>query len=953
MSKHALKTLAACVLIGGLGASLAPADQNFPLVRNGDFRLQQGNRLVMRQSWLAGHTMTFEKAEGPDGLPAVLMDRPNGAIYQDLELVPGHHVLSVEVNVSPNGKAKVQAGEVFKEHGETNGWQRVSVKFAYHGEPVRITLDNPAPAAGAVRFRDVRVDVERLNSSTVLVADGEPIGRIVLAPDAEPAEQYAAWELQHSIWRMTGHAPGLAGRDEVFPGRTVFVGRAAKGPAVDKLKQLKDESYVVAADDSSVILAGKTPRGTLYATYDFLKTQGCGWYMPGARGEVIPKRDALAIRDGSRVETPDWDVRGILVHPGNYYHNGSYVIVVGDDYFDWAVRNRINAMWQGTSYTIDLGAHRGYSHTQRLNHSWQSFYPKDGPAEWAPLVKGKRTRYYPGGRPNMLCTSNQDYRDAVVEGVLEYFRENPRAAAYSVSADDEPAFWCECRECRAQDADRGRKKWECDTTGRLVGRPHMPMTDRAIHFVNEVAERVTRVYPDKLIEMYAYGSTQWPPARFKVHPSVLMKICYFGQRPSRSLSDMTFWAAASTAKGKRGLDHWVKAGVKHFGLYDYGSFQNPDCPVFWFYHITDSLKVFHEKWGFRHYLGETDNTFGPSMMAYNLRARALWDRNIDYRREIEDICREFYGPAARDMFDYYMLMHDALLEWEPKKTGPSPEPDEEPDQPSLPGTKRGSYWLGLGLEYDISIMAEGQKILDRAAAKAGGDSMLETRISVAQFGHSLFTLYVADESPWAAPETPEMIAAAKAARERVMSLWGKHGNLVLRSTREYLAHFRPKPLIEQTLAELPLVWAFRKDPDNVGLDEKWYRAETQSGDHWSEIRTDSAWTNQGHAYHGAAWYRIDFTSPAECREPLGKALSEGRAALLFEAVDGTVDVFLDGKKIGEQKRPGDLTEKEPFVIDLPADLDPAARHRLVVRVEKKSRAAGIWKPVSVVIVDKL
>ena len=925
MSKHALKTLAACVLIGGLGASLAPADQNFPLVRNGDFRLQQGNRLVMRQSWLAGHTMTFEKAEGPDGLPAVLMDRPNGAIYQDLELVPGHHVLSVEVNVSPNGKAKVQAGEVFKEHGETNGWQRVSVKFAYHGEPVRITLDNPAPAAGAVRFRDVRVDVERLNSSTVLVADGEPIGRIVLAPDAEPAEQYAAWELQHSIWRMTGHAPGLAGRDEVFPGRTVFVGRAAKGPAVDKLKQLKDESYVVAADDSSVILAGKTPRGTLYATYDFLKTQGCGWYMPGARGEVIPKRDALAIRDGSRVETPDWDVRGILVHPGNYYHNGSYVIVVGDDYFDWAVRNRINAMWQGTSYTIDLGAHRGYSHTQRLNHSWQSFYPKDGPAEWAPLVKGKRTRYYPGGRPNMVCTSNPDYRDAVVKGVLQYFKDNAQATAYSVSADDEPCFWCECENCRAQDPDHGKKEWKCDESGRLTGRPHLGMSDRSIHFVNEVAERVTKAYPDKLIEMYGYGSTKAPPTRFKVHPSVLIKLCYWSHSPPRSLSDTSTEHGATTYKLLAG---WTKAGAKHFGLYDYGSYLNPDCPIFWYFPIVDSLKVFRQKWGFRHYLGETDNTFGPSMMAYNLRARALWDRTIDYRKEIEAICRAFYGPAAGDMFDYHMLMHKALLEWKPEDGK--------------------SAWIGYIREYDLSIMADGQRILDRAAGRIGGDKALAVRMSVAQFGHSLLTLHVAQK---AKPQTRQAIRAAVAAHKRIMSLWGRNGNLVMRGKRDALAHFQPEPLIEHTVAKLPLVWAFRKDPDNVGLDEKWYRPEAHRSE-WSEIRTDSAWTKQGHAYHGAAWYRIDFSSPAESHKPLRKALGEGKAALLFGAVNGTVDVFLDGEKIGEQKRPAGQMWKKPFVIDLPADLDPATKHRLVVRVEKKSHAAGIWKPVSVVIVNK-
>jgi hypothetical protein len=235
----------------------------------------------------------------------------------------------------------------------------------------------------------------------------------------------------------------------------------------------------------------------------------------------------------------------------------------------------------------------------------------------------------------------------------------------------------------------------------------------------------------------------------------------------------------------RRFDAWTEAGAKHFGLYDYGSFMNRDCPIFWFYPIVDSLKVFHEKWGFRHYLGETDNTFGPSMMAYNLRARALWDRNIDYRAEIKAICRNFYGPAAQDMLEYYTLMHDALLNWRPEKVGPNTDPERF----SLPGTKRGYYWMGDHLEYDMSIMARGQQVLDRAAGKIGDDKMLETRIGVAQFGHSLFTLYLAENSPWIGPQTPEMLTAAKASYERVMSLWRENGNIVARGTRQDLVRF--------------------------------------------------------------------------------------------------------------------------------------------------------------------
>ncbi len=929
MGAFALRVLPVCFLFLLVPASLTLAGQNFPLVRNGDFRLQHGNRLDMRQSWLAGHTMKFEEAEGPNDAPAVLMDKPNGAIFQDLSLVPGDYVLSVEVKVSPNGKARVQAGDLFKEQGETSGWQRVSVKFVSDGDPVRITLDNPTPSKGAVRFRDVRVDIEKLNSSAVPVAEGESIGRIVLAPDAEPAEQYAAWELQHFVWRMTGHTPGLAGRDEVFPGRTVFVGRAAKGAEVDSLTPMKDESYVVVENDASLMLAGKTARGTLYAVYDFLKTQGCRWFLPGSRGQVVPQHDALNIEAGVRTESPDWDIRGFLLHPSQYYHNGSWVNVLGDDYFDWAVRNRINAVWHGGLYTDDLGAHRGYSHTQRLNHSWHSFYPEDGPAEWSALVKGKRMRYYPAGRPNMVCTSNPDYRDAAVKVILHYFKKNPHAAAYACSADDEPAYWCECKNCRSQDPDEGKRPWITAPDGR----PTLSMTDRAIHLANEVAERVSQVYPDKLIEMYAYGSTSSPPTRFKVHPNVLIKVCYWSPSPVRPMLDETYEIYREDIER---LDTWKKMGVKNFGLYDYGSYNNIDCPIFWFFTISDSLKTLYEKWGFRHYLGETDNTIGPSMVAFNLRARALWDRNVEYKKVIQDLCERFYGPAAKEMIEYYTLMHDALLNWNKPK-------DVEPT------------WIGWGSEYDLEVMKNGQAVLDRAAAQVAADKTLKSRVDIAQFGHSQFTLWIATNKrrPHPEPVTAESVALAKAAHKRVLELWGQNGNLVLNGTRNDLVNFRPEPIVEKALVELPIRGLFKTDPDKVGLDQKWYREESMP-DGWGRIQLDDFWTRQEPYinYRGVGWYRVKFQVPADVRETMKEALAQGKVALLFGAVDGIVDVFLDGDKIGEQKVPAAVMWDKPFSIMLPNTLNPAAEHELVVRVEKDKYAAGIWKPVSVAIVDR-
>jgi hypothetical protein len=81
-----------------------------------------------------------------------------------------------------------------------------------------------------------------------------------------------------------------------------------------------------------------------------------------------------------------------------------------------------------------------------------------------------------------------------------------------------------------------------------------------------------------------------------------------------------------------------------------------------------------------------------------------------------------------------------------------------------------------------------------------------------------------------------------------------------------------------------------------------------------------------------------------------EALAQGKVALLFGAVDGVVDVFLDGDKIGEQKVPAGIMWDKPFSIMLPQTVDPAAEHELVLRVRKDTHAAGVWKRISIAIV---
>lgn len=60
----------------------------------------------MRQSWRGGRGIKFEEAAPRDGTPSIRMERDAGAMFQDVDLIPGEYELSVGVKVSPRGAGR-------------------------------------------------------------------------------------------------------------------------------------------------------------------------------------------------------------------------------------------------------------------------------------------------------------------------------------------------------------------------------------------------------------------------------------------------------------------------------------------------------------------------------------------------------------------------------------------------------------------------------------------------------------------------------------------------------------------------------------------------------------------------------------------------------------------------------------------------------------------------------
>lgn len=852
--------------------------------------------------------------QNPPAEAVIETESPGSAHWtQSFEVPQGEYTLSVEVDAPGAAIGRISVPGCQQDVNGTTGWEEVTFDFRASGNSAVYLR---SLGSGVIKFRRVDAGVRKLSCSAIPFAGGSALGEIVIGKEATGAEKFAAWELQVYVNKMTGLTPGLKGRDGTHPGRRIIIG-SATGPAlIDELSNLAPDSYRLTIDkDDNIILAGNTPRGTLYAVYHFLKIQGCGWYMPGDIGEVVPRRDFLFLPDADRIESPAYDVRGIAILSHMYDINGKYVDINIEDYLDWAARNGINA-FQCMEYprTSDFGEHRGCSLHQMLGHSWDLFLRDDHP-QWWPLVDGVRTKLHPSGRPNQLCVSNNELRDWVVSKILEYFAANPSAYAYSLCANDYTC-WCECPQCRALDADGGAGPWAKNESGF----PELSMTDRTLDFVNEVAARVAAVYPDKKIQTYAYAATQKPPVVNTVHPNVLIKYTWHGAPVNRPITEMNYPINMATCEEITG---WVNANAQDMALYDYGNFFHVDSPNFWYRHLTDYLKTFSEKWGFRYCLGEGDNTFLPSIIWYILRTRIYWDVDVDYKDEIYKISHEFYGPAGKSMYDYYMFMGQ-----------------QELDSNIWKEDDGGMASLNL-TDFSATVMEKGRTFLEKAFAEVSGNPVLEHRLAFARFGHAVMTVDVSrNEESLGESDRQAATNAFNLARRLVQT----YDDIRLSAFGFGLLKALPLSLRGKSLYDLPLEWCFRTDPRDVGLAEQWYRSPV-AAETCRPISIDKDWTSQGYDYHGAAWYSVSFRIGAEDSRQNEFRTTDGTLALVFGAIDGIADIFMDGNSIGEQKEEPYAMWDKTFSIPLPGDFDPRIEHTLVVRVQKRSQGAGIWKPV--------
>jgi len=455
-------------------------------------------------------------------------------------------------------------------------------------------------------------------ANLTIAQGGKAVASVVVSENATETEKQAAAELALFLHLTTGGEFPVA-HAGAGPGGRLLVGEEAARLADSSFSaaSLAAEEIVIRSVGNDIILAGGSPRATLYAVVTFLEDAvGCRWWTGTA--SRIPWRPNLSAGPLAVRYSPPLEYR----EPFWY--------VAFDDI--WSARNKTNGIRSGGN---DL--YGGRQLYEGFVHTFYAIIPpdkyfKDHP-EWFSEIKGQRT-----AADAQLCLTNEDMRREFVRNLKKRLRLNPKATIASVSQNDcfNP---CTCPQCRAVDEEEG------SPAGLLL------------RFVNAVAADIEKDFPGVTIDTLAYQYTRKPPKITRPRENVIVRLCSIECSFSRPLDDESNKAFTDDLKG------WA-AIAKRLFIWDYTTdfshyvqphpnlqVLGPNIRLF----VRNNVHGIFEQGAYQSWGSEM-----AELRAWML-AKLLWNPALDPSKLRQEFVRGYYGPAAGPVADYLALLERAVL----------------------------------------------------------------------------------------------------------------------------------------------------------------------------------------------------------------------------------------------------------------------------------------------------
>ncbi|MHB9110280.1 MAG: DUF4838 domain-containing protein [Armatimonadota bacterium] len=283
----------------------------------------------------------------------------------------------------------------------------------------------------------------------------------------------------------------------------------------------------------------------------------------------------------------------------------------------------------------------------RMNfgHSWYGYVNKGEfpyekyPDYYARDREGKIRLFDSDWSSTNFCSTHPEVLDIVAKKVNAYFAANPDAPICSLDPNDYGPM-CLCDRCLALDKQYGQ-----------TSEDGTDVSDRMLHFSNEIYKRLDPKYQDKYLGILIYAYQMELPKSAKPHPHHAGMICNFPPRYdfSRPWNDPTSAVNRhfyELVKGWGGM-------LTQFGYYDYYDHYWYFGPWGVMFKMREDLPAFRELGG-TFLMLEADANFGIQGMNNYLSAWLQWDLDADVDLLMDDYFRGYYGPAADPMRKFFL-----------------------------------------------------------------------------------------------------------------------------------------------------------------------------------------------------------------------------------------------------------------------------------------------------------
>lgn len=451
------------------------------------------------------------------------------------------------------------------------------------------------------------------STSQTLFSNGTTDYGIIVAPHSCASERKAAQELCAYLKEISGVDFFID--DKGNKTHHIYVGYNPTAPAFRSLENYDadDEGFEYLYDGHDIFIWGGSNRGTMYGVFAFLEHEvGVRWLTSDCTH--VPRLNTLKLRDGLHVkESP------ALTYRFNYSRDA-----IDDEI--WCAHNMLNM--QTRVVTNDYGGQTCYwgAHTFQKLLPAQEYFNQH--PEYFSLHNGHRINN------GQLCLSNPDVLRLVTERLLRYMKANPECWGYDVSQNDNKLY-CECRDCQR------------------LSRRYGGESGLMLWFVNQIAERVERDYPTKLIGTFAYEYTRRPPRGIRPASNVVIRLCDIECCFAHSLDE-----CPRNRSFMNDLIAWQKITDKIF-VWDYTvNFHHYHLPFPNFQHLGSNINAFCKNgvMGILE-LGAYDAQWSEfSELKQWLIAKLLWNPSQDVDALARQFINIYYGVASEEVWRYYRLV---------------------------------------------------------------------------------------------------------------------------------------------------------------------------------------------------------------------------------------------------------------------------------------------------------